>query len=101
MRPGENIVAAMNALDEARVPDDLRPTAFAKVFDLLAKSNGEVGGRADPIGEKPRALDQRTSMDDLLGRVSERLGIDRSVVSEIYEQAETDIEVVVTPRRLD
>lgn len=95
------IVAAMKAVEEASVPDDLRATAFAKAFDMFSKSNGKLGDRADHFGEKDRYGERLAPSEDLLGRIGEKLGVDRSVVAEVYEQSELDIEVVVAPSKLD
>jgi hypothetical protein len=95
------VVDAMKAIDDAEVPSDLRSTAFAKVMDLLSSGNGRPGERSGSpsAGFVPR--EQASTEQDLLGRIAGKLGVDHAIVAEVYEEADTEVRVVVAPKRLD
>jgi hypothetical protein len=63
-------------IDEARLAADLRPPAFAKVFDLLAAqrslTRGGEGAESDPNGPSG------------IGRIAARLRLEPADVAEVY-----------------
>ncbi len=97
----EILTEALRAVEEARVPAELREIAFAKAIDLAA---GPQSVRAGGAGAANRQQVQEALGGDAdgLDRISSKLKLDREVVSHVYyiSPDSKGLEVVVSPTRL-
>jgi hypothetical protein len=95
------LVRALEAVDEAQVPADLRSVAFEKAVDLLTV------GAADPIQplEKVRRNGvgnvQITTDASPLEKIAARLSLDVGVVQDVYDYDEGGARVIVSSKKLD
>jgi hypothetical protein len=89
---------AIETVDDAGVPDDLRPAAFSAVVSLLT---GQV-----PINGKPEAAKVGGTLlgapgdDDPLTRIATALSVDIETVKSIYHDTGSDLDLVVSNSKL-
>jgi hypothetical protein len=84
--PREVLVATLDDLGEADVPDALLEVAFAKVFDMRACIAGSAGaaGITAPTVARNGGASADGAADALLA-IANRVGADRSTVAEVYD----------------
>jgi hypothetical protein len=84
----------LDTLDDANVPDAIRPVAFAKVFDALSNQ-----APASPNAQRDRGArsDDSTGLD----RIAERLGLPLEVVDNAFVVDANGVELVIPPGRFE
>jgi hypothetical protein len=95
MDPETLLTTTMGHLEKAEVPTELRPVAFAKVFDLLAGVPGAASARnagGDDSGDGGGGAP--------LEEIARKLNLDVSVVERVYAFENDDLELVVSPKRV-
>jgi hypothetical protein len=99
--PREVLVAALEDVEATSVPEDLRVTAFSKVFDLHSNgaapqmSNSGAGHSARP-GGAAAALDT----GDPLDAIGTRLQIARETVAEVFDIRDGKVQLIIPPGKL-
>jgi hypothetical protein len=92
---------------KAEVSEDLRPTAFAKVFDSLGsptRSEEETpptGTGSDP--ERAESSEQQSKLDshkDFLGRIATKLQVSRESVDDVFYDDSGDLGISIASSRL-
>jgi hypothetical protein len=96
------LAEAAKAVDDAKIPDSLRQSAFEKAVDLLAASKGagEVGERTPSGGGA--APTPVTIIDDgtLLSKVATKLKVSPETVGEVLHEKDGRFDVIVPPAKL-
>jgi hypothetical protein len=86
--------AALEAVNSAGIPEDLRPVAFAKAFDTL--------GMGAPAVDQSRHMTMaKTTNGDGLAMLAARLGLAPAVVDGAFVLESGRIEVVIPPGRFE
>lgn len=104
MKLHEILAAALEAVELANIPEDLRETAFAKAVDIAAVMQGVTpqaapkppahdggGGGGGGGGEMPAGN---------LGRLAAALDLDRNGIEQIYMEDGDELQLVVDPDAL-
>lgn len=102
MNPTEVLVAAIRAIEEAGVPDDLRVVAFQRAIDLIAAGIPAVG---TPQRGAEMALVLVNGVEEVvdtpLARIAQRLKLDPEIVGEVFHDADGEIEITVPSAKLE
>jgi hypothetical protein len=94
------LIEANTFLEQAGLPQDLRPTAFAKAVDLVV---AREGARSDPAAHPsttppPQLRDEPASA---LSRIAAKLKVDVDVARDVYHEQDGEIHVTVPPAKLE
>jgi hypothetical protein len=94
--------AALAALDEAGVPDELREIAFGRALDAtLGGFQGSVpSGRLEQPGAGGAGIESPRG-DGSLSGLAQRLGIELAAAEAIYDVDEEGLHLVIAPSKLD
>lgn len=101
MEVKDTLTAALKAVTDAEIPEDLREVAFAKAVDLLtgtapvAPEGGRLRtekGTAAPAGGQTAAA---AGGGSVLDRIADKLGVGREAVEEVFAESDGSIEIVV------
>lgn len=99
------LTAALEAVDDAEIPDDLRPIAFEKAVNLLAGSQSTIGESKDGAdlskGRTAGTGPHSGTTGTLLDLVAQKLKVSRDVIGDIYREADGDIRLIIGTRRLE
>lgn len=95
----ELIVSSYTLIEEAEVPEDLRPMAFAKVLDLLAQapefsvpsSNGSPRQSPVPVSGGGSRVD----------RIAAALKLDPEIVRDVYDAEDERLNIIVPRSRFN
>lgn len=92
----EILQAALEAVDSARVPEELREVAFSQAVALLSGSEtAQTPGFAPPPDGS--SLDEE---EEWVRRIASALDITPETVREVYLVEEDDLQVVVPPSKI-
>lgn len=96
------LAEAAKAVEDSKMPDDLRKSAFEKAVDLLAASQGAapaipVAPSATPSGAKSAAVVEGEST--LLSKVAAKLKIDPETLGEVLHEKDGRFDVIVPPAK--
>src|SRR5680860_1485459 len=93
MDPQTVLATTINHLDDAGVPEELRPVAFVKVFDLVAGASGRTSTTKDgaPAGGE---------IGDELEKIAHKLGVDAGLVERVYAFENGELELVAPAKNL-
>src|SRR5437667_5978834 len=102
MKISELLVLAQEAVDEAKISDDLRQVAFQQSVQLLAQEAGLA--TIPPAGSGPAR--SRSAPDDraegAVQKIGRKLGLPLTVVGEVYaDDGKGGVDVVVGVGKLD
>lgn len=86
------------ALDEAKVPDDLREVAFAKAFDLTA---GVPAASSTSPAATPPAGGGNADHGDPIGRIAAKLGIPPDQAGQVFDVDDDGPHLTVSPSAFD
>jgi hypothetical protein len=91
----ERLAAALDAVEQAGIPAELRAEAFAYA---LAEMGGAAGAsqKRNESGESAAAADP----DSLLATMAKRLGHDLEVIAHVFEQEGEDLHLIVSKAQL-
>jgi hypothetical protein len=93
---------AVEAVEAANVPEDLRAAAFTKAFDFLSGSMRPTpGGNGGQGGAAAETQMTAPTTEDPLQVIADSLGVEREVVDETYHLDDGQIKLSVASRRLD
>jgi hypothetical protein len=103
--PREVLLGALQDVEAADVPGDLRVAAFEKVFELRADAvrsvefarAGGVAGVSAPVSAKWGDLDVS---DDPLAQIAQRLGVQADTVSEVFDFQDGEVELIIPAGKL-
>lgn len=90
------LIAALEDINTANIPSELREVAFSKAVDLRA-------GGTPPAGPASRLASPTRSADstgDALDRIAGRLGLERGAAEDIFHERDGAIELVVGAGKL-
>lgn len=93
---------ALRAIDEAKIPPELRSVAFEKAVDLIS-GNGRQHGTANGASQtssQQRESTVTTSAGNAVDRIAARLKLDPEVVGEVFAELDGDLAIIVSPRKL-
>jgi hypothetical protein len=96
MDPEKLLTTTMTHLDNAGVPDALRPVAFPKVFDLLV---GKPSLLASNLGDR-NLVDRANGEGAPLQQIANKLNVDIGVVERVYAFEDGEVELVVPAKNL-
>jgi hypothetical protein len=88
------LAAALREIEEAKVPDELRPVAFGKVVDLLA-----AGTQPAPRG-RPRIDHGGDESESILDRIAAQLEASPESVAVVYYEQDGDLGIGVAHTKL-
>jgi hypothetical protein len=91
------LTAAAKAVEEANLPDDLRQAGFQKAIDLLTRGTEAGPAPAIPAIHAPTETGGR----DLLAKIAARLRLTEQIVSDVYEETDGAIDVIVPAARFE
>jgi hypothetical protein len=94
---------AMEDVEEAGVPDDLRVVAFQKVFDLRAGNfaPAQPRGLGQPGNGRPIApAGDETVSGGPLGAIAAKISADREAVAEVFDLRDGHPELIIAPGKL-
>jgi hypothetical protein len=98
MEAKDILAAALQAVEEARIPESLQATAFSKAVDLI------VAGGEGPHPERPshyRTEPKDTAVSgSLIDHLATRLKLDRDVVNEVFHEVDGEVRLAVSPSKL-
>ncbi len=86
--------AALQAVDEAEIPSELRPVAFAKAFETLTRDS--AGQPASSATDRPPQAGQEG-----LQSIASRLGLPLSTVENAFVIESGRAELVIPPSRFE
>jgi hypothetical protein len=92
---------AVAAVDEAGVPDDLRELAFKAALASVGMGQPLKDSGNRPSVDSPKILDAGNGDADSLSRVSNKLGLDKDLVSQVFDVDEDGIHLTVRRGLLD
>ncbi len=93
--------AAVEAVDEAQVPEDLRPVAFGKAIDLLVASGDPDAGPRTLVGAGGRTpLGGGIAQSTRLQPIAEGLGVSGDRIEMIYTEHGDALQVVADPEEM-
>jgi hypothetical protein len=104
------LVAAKQAVEDADVSKELEETAYAKAVDLIAQKSVPVSGltssaavRADqsPPPASASKPEVNVTSASMLDDIAARLKLDRGVVEEVFYERDGEVEVTVSPTKLE
>jgi hypothetical protein len=101
----EALRGAVQALSEAKVPDDLREIAFAKALDHLL-GNAAPGRRVEGSGEHPGAGGDDGSggksvdLGNPLGKIAAKFHVDVQTVERFFEVDDDGVHLLMPTRSL-
>lgn len=85
---------AAEAVEQAGLPEDLRPIAFQRSLDALGVGGGAAaGGNAPPLGAGADG-DQRHTREGLAS-IASRLGLDKELVASVFEEDDGQLRLIV------
>jgi hypothetical protein len=88
------LAEAHAAIEAASIPDDVRPVAFGKAFDMLA-------GAAASTAATPETDDTGLGTGTRLGRIAKKLNIDVKTAEYFFDPDEEDVTLAVPRSKLD
>ena len=100
------LARAVKAVDDAKVPPDLKAAAFERAIDLLtrrAPSGGPAGDDRAVVGldgAAPVPLGQPTVASNAMDRLATRLRLSRDVVERVYTENGEALAITVDPDKL-
>ncbi len=100
MNQNEILSETLNAIDEAKVPDDLRAVAFGKVFDLLAQRDGDTTASAQPAIKRDGAAPEVHDGNEPLNKIAVRLGVPLDAIEQVYAIDGESLELVFPAGKL-
>lgn len=102
MEPKEVLIKALEAVEGAEVPDDLRELAFAKAVDLYAGTAHRTPGEGRPSHyNSPPPPQDETGRGERLGKVAEFFGLPLDQVENYFlEDEDGELTFVGDPRPL-
>ncbi|HET8566578.1 MAG TPA: hypothetical protein VFL77_08910 [Solirubrobacterales bacterium] len=83
----QRISVALEAVEEAQVPSDLRAIAFAHALESAANPSQPTVGAARPDGPEDGA--------GMLDAISQRVGVDQHVVSGLFEERDGEVHLTI------
>jgi hypothetical protein len=94
---------AVEMVQEANVPSDLRAVAFAKIVDaLVAGSAGATvpGAASGAIASSSNIRQSsQSSGEDPIPALAVKLGLDEATLREVYEWSEGELRLILAPAR--
>ena len=98
----EVLMEALNAVEEAAIPEDLRAIAFEKAIDLAAASRGLVapGGPQHPEPAPAPPAGEPADQSDVLAQITAGLKVERSLVENVYGADGTELTLTVPFKKL-
>lgn len=102
----EVLAAALQAVERANIPDDLREMAFAKAVDMAAVMHGAAPTPAPKLVPQQTAQQAengsrvRADEDDRLGRLAGALDVSRDAIEHVYTEHDDELQLVVDPDTL-
>ena len=105
----EVLIAALQDVEDAKIPDDLRAVALWKAIDLRAGIGAveRPGAGSTPTGAGSSRLQQEATTGDTgarsgdsLASIAHRLGLDRATVEEVFTVQGADLELIVPVGKL-
>jgi hypothetical protein len=102
MEVADILMSALRAVDDSKVPADLREVAFSKAVDLISGTGGEVAG-SQQIGQPSSPLNSSSGGSDgsPLERLASKLGLELETVRSVFDIDDGEFNVVVSPNKLD
>ncbi len=97
MEVTEILVRATQAIEEANVPNDVRPVAFGKAVDMLLQLT--TNGAGGSVVSNPRSPD-KSSITSQLASLCEILDIEPNIASSVFNVNDEAIEIRVHPSKL-
>lgn len=94
------LIEANTFVEQAGVPQDLRPTAFAKAVDLVVAREGVLSSPADHPST-PHLAKTRDESGSAVSRIAAKLKVDVDVARDVYHEQDGEIHVTVPPAKLD
>jgi hypothetical protein len=102
MEVREVLVAALKAVDDAKLPPELQAVAFGKAVDLVAARAGSPVPQMQPVRRDHAAGEQPAAESSPLDRIAARLKLEVEVVQDVYHyDDERGLQIVVSPRKLE
>jgi hypothetical protein len=90
---------AAEILEQAGLPEDLRPVAFTHLLDALEVSVAPTlaNGNSHPVtaASANASIDPRHSSGQLLGKIAAALGQESEVIARFYEEDDGQVRLVV------
>ena len=83
MGPVDLLKQAVAAIDEAKVPQDLREIAFSKVLELLQGGAGSPQAKNSP----PHPEDSGTHEPKSLSQIASKIGIEPHTLDRVFEES--------------
>lgn len=99
MKVSELLVEALDAVNESKIPNDLRVVAFAKAMEVLASQRNPAAAAATPAAAIPGSTSPKGSP---IEAISTRLGIDSERLREVFNVTEGgEIELVFPAGKIE
>lgn len=93
---------AWSAVEQAEIPEELRPVAFSKAIELAAKGGKEALSPSPPLPRSDGFGGAGQQGGDAAGAMAEALQVERDRIREVYQFTPSgDIEVIVGTPALD
>jgi hypothetical protein len=102
----EVLKSALAAVKAADIPPELQSTALEKAIDLIAEGGGAPATKP-PVGNGSKqhrghaASDASLGDESVLGKIAERLKLERVVVEEVFHHDGDDLEIVLGTAKFD
>lgn len=91
---------ALKAMDQAKVPEDLRSAALPALINLQARFKSvKYTDEQSKIDQKSKSAEE-TTISASLGKISKTLGIPLNRIDMIYDEHEDNLQVVADPADL-
>jgi hypothetical protein len=84
------IKQAVTAVEEASVPEDLRPIAFARVLDLLASTTG-AAENAGSGAQRVASSDGSGEGSDLASRIAAKISVPVTQIDRVFDERDGDL----------
>lgn len=99
--PREALEAALEDVEEARVPEHLQEVAFAKAFDLHAGlTTPREPSPFHPVVDAGAGPNDASERSDAISKIASRLGVDGGTVSEVYAVIEDELQLIIPAGKL-
>lgn len=107
MEVKDTLTAALKAVTDANIPEELREVAFAKAVDLLAGTVSPASSRSQATNGAPAPQTGRQEVEppkvdsgSALDRIASKLDVGRDRVDEVFAESDGTIDIIVSARKL-
>jgi hypothetical protein len=97
----EQLRQAVQAVEDAKVPQDLRAAAFTRALDVLAGggSPAKTSSATTPVKTRSGAQDIAPSAGEATARLAVKLGVDVATAEKVFDIDEDGLHLIVAPSK--